>query len=303
MTIKERAELFCEKKDISLAAFCRTSNVSNGYFTNLKGEVGYKICKKIAKSYPDLNLDWLQTGEGDMLNPPPVQAATMAPYPAPNITTGDVTGNGNSFVAGNNNGNVIDISEEAKREGIVFVGSSISTERGVDIKKYIENNAEELERIDPVELLDEPDHAERVSGLSMYPTLQPNDVVFIKILPDKTLIDGKMYYLNTKSLPTMVRTVKIDGDMVRLVAQNPNYGDIVINRSDILRVGKLAGMLRKTFGDQYRDIEIMRRKKEEQIDALIGHLGDSMVEISKQGARTDRLMEQNAELIKKIIKK
>lgn len=306
MSVKKRVEEFCEYRKFSIGAFCREARISNSYFSNVKGEMGMTIRAKIKDTYPELNIHWLLTGEGEMLLYQP-QAAIMTPYPTNNITTGNVTGNGNNFVAGN--GNAVQtpveevVAEEVSIECIPIAASSVTAVRGVDIQEYVEQNADELEHLDLTKFVKDVDHAEWVTDMSMYPTLKPNDAVIIKWLPEKTVVDGKMYYFNTENWPTMVRIVKIEGDKLRLIAENPNFGDIVINRTDIIRVGKVLCMFRKNFGDYFGEVEAIRRKKDEQIGQLIGHLGDSMIEISKQGARTDRVMEQNAELIKRLLNK
>lgn len=159
----------------------------------------------------------------------------------------------------------------ANAEIIPIVPSEVSGEMGIDIRKYVEKNADELDSIDPTKLLKNPDIAEQVAGTSMLPTFAPGDVVFIKFLPDKAkIIDGKTYYFDLKTLPTMIRKVKFEqGDRLRLVAKNPAFADIIINRSDILNIGRVIGMFRQTFGDQYDEIEEVRRKKDHQIGKLI----------------------------------
>jgi phage repressor protein C with HTH and peptisase S24 domain len=159
----------------------------------------------------------------------------------------------------------------ANAEIIPIVPSEVSGEMGIDIRKYVEKNADELDSMDPTKLLKIPDIAEQVAGTSMLPTFAPGDVVFIKFLPDKAkIIDGKTYYFDLRTLPTMIRKVKFeDGDRLRLVAKNPAFADIIINRSDILNIGRVIGMFRQTFGDQYDEIEEVRRRKDGQIDKLI----------------------------------
>ena len=159
----------------------------------------------------------------------------------------------------------------ANAEIIPIVPSEVAGEMGIDIRKYVEKNADELDSIDPTKLLKNPDIAEQVAGTSMLPTFAPGDVVFIKFLPDKAkIIDGKTYYFDLKTLPTMIRKVKFEGcDRLRLVAKNPAFADIIINRCDILNIGRVIGMFRQTFGDQYDEIEEVRRRKDGQIDKLI----------------------------------
>ena len=285
MSIKERLQKYCDERHTKIGTFCRVAGISGSYFNQVKGGIGPTIRKQIEAKYKDLNIDWLITGEGEMLLPQvPVQAAIMTPHPVSNITTGDVTGNGNNFVAGN--GNAVQpaeavVVEEVKIESIPIVAPSVAAVRGTDIQEYVEQNADELERLDLSKIIENPDHAERVSGMSMYPTLKPNDVVLIKILPDKTIVDGKMYYLNTKNWPTMVRKVKIEGDKLRLIAENLNFGDIVIDRTDLIRVGRVVCMLRKTFGDYFGEVEAIRRRKDEQIDNLITQNGEANRNINR----------------------
>jgi hypothetical protein len=49
-----------------------------------------------------------------------------------------------------------------------------------------------------------------------------------------------------------------------------------------------------SFGDQYSEIEEVRRKKDAQVDSLI-------TEVSKAGERVDKMMEQMTTLVKHAI--
>lgn len=159
----------------------------------------------------------------------------------------------------------------ATAEVIPIVPSEIASEVSLDVREFIEHNADELEHIDPTKLLKNPDLAEQIAGTSMLPTFAPGDVVFVKFLPDKAkIIDGKTYYFDTKTFPTMIRKVKFEGEnKLRLIAKNPAFADIIISRCDVQNVGRVIGMFRQTFGDQYDEIEEVRRRKDGQIDKLI----------------------------------
>ncbi|MBQ1981422.1 MAG: helix-turn-helix transcriptional regulator [Alistipes sp.] len=159
----------------------------------------------------------------------------------------------------------------ATAEVIPIVPSEVASEVNLDVRKFIEHNADELEHIDPTKLLKNPDLAEQIAGTSMLPTFAPNDVVFVKFLPDKAkIIDGKTYYFDTKTFPTMIRKVKFESEnKLRLIAKNPAFADIIISRSDVQNVGRVIGLFRQTFGDQYDEIEEVRRRKDSQIDKLL----------------------------------
>lgn len=66
----ERIAIFIHFKKISPHAFEQKINLSNGYFSKqLKhlGSVGSDILIKIYQSYPELDILWILTGEGQML--------------------------------------------------------------------------------------------------------------------------------------------------------------------------------------------------------------------------------------------
>lgn len=188
-------------------------------------------------------------------------------------------------------------AEIEEAESVPVVPEVIASKTNLNIREYIEENEDELEHINPSKLLQNADLAERILGTSMLPDFAPGDIVFARFLSNKAkIIDGKTYYFDLKTHPTMIRIVKIEGDKLRLTALHPNFGDIVINKSDVINVGKIIGLLRTTFGSQYAEIESLREKKEKQIESLIS-------EVNKAGVRIDTIMAQNALLLKKLLEK
>lgn len=192
---------------------------------------------------------------------------------------------------------VEEIKEEVvQAESVPILSEDLSTATDIDIRSYIDENGDELERINPSQLLQQADLAERVMRTSMLPTFAPGDIIFIRFMKDKAkLIDGETYYFDLKSLPTMIRKVKIEGEKLRLIAQNPNFGDIITTRADIVSVAKIVGLLRMTFTDFYSDIDEARKQKEAQISNMIeSHATqvDSLIkEISKFSERENRLID------------
>lgn len=66
MTARERLRKFIDYKGISKYRFYKETGLSNG-FLDKDGNIGSDKCEKIYYLYPDLNLIWLITGEGEML--------------------------------------------------------------------------------------------------------------------------------------------------------------------------------------------------------------------------------------------
>lgn len=66
-TVKQRIIKFCKKKGISRSAFARSIGVSATYVGSIRKSIAYDKQQRISELYPDLNIDWLITGEGEML--------------------------------------------------------------------------------------------------------------------------------------------------------------------------------------------------------------------------------------------
>lgn len=172
-----------------------------------------------------------------------------------------------------------DMVEEIKgeiieEESIPMLPAEVSTEPEVDIRGYIEEYGSELERVNPSEMLKHADLVEKILHTSMLPTFQPDDKVFIRFIPDKAkIVDGNTYYIDSKTYPTLIRRVKFEGEnKLRLIAQNRQYGDIIMDRTDILNIGTIVGLLRMNFGNQYDEIEAVRRKKDEHLERMMDML-------------------------------
>lgn len=296
---------------------------------------------KFKELVPDLNIDWLENGNGTMLTEDTMPTIVKASFVSPdedievdieammcklNITYSDIAsiiGESTDYIYTCNGklkpihimklqeklGDVDKYTKYAKAEEVEVVESfpvlpeNVTTSPNTDILKYVEENGAELETINPNQLLANAkvDVAERIKRTSMLPTFQPDDAVFIRFIKDKMkIVDGETYYLDCKNSPTMIRLVKFEGcDKLRLIAKNPQYGDIVIERNDIINIGVVVALFRMTFGDQYSEIEALRRQKDEQMEELNNQINnfidiqrEMVAEIRESGKRNDRLIDK-----------
>ena len=272
-----------QKKEQSLASISNAVFGHKNYFTALKRQdtnPSQMLINYLVDKY-NVNSDYIWRGEGGMFRP---QAATMSPAeveePIPDQQEAviDAIKQGAQVVTDAKTIGATIVSpavyegivEEIKAEMIVpIVPREVALKAETNIKKFIEDNASELEHFDPRSVTASVNGAERVCSNSMYPTFIPYDVVFIRFLKDKTRItDGGIYYFDSKTRPTMIRMVKIEGDKLRLVAENPRYGDIITDFSDIINIAEIKGMYRQTFSGNM-EVEQQRRHKDEQVDRLI----------------------------------
>lgn len=69
MGIKERLMQFVGYKNISVQAFESNVNLSNGAVSKMGEGTRRSTIDKISNVYPELNINWLLTGEGEMIKP------------------------------------------------------------------------------------------------------------------------------------------------------------------------------------------------------------------------------------------
>ena len=68
MSVKERIKEYVKYKKMTIRYFEATIGVSNGYVSSMRNSIGVDKLEEISDLYPDLNISWLMTGKGPMLN-------------------------------------------------------------------------------------------------------------------------------------------------------------------------------------------------------------------------------------------
>lgn len=343
MTLKDRVRLYCERKNMAITKFEREAKLSNGYFKESTSRIGDDKIERIRRAFPDLNIDWLLTGNGEMLvaeqgiaqivtSVPRIeqtsivcaddtvevdiaalmkeQGVTIASLAATiNESVDYIRSCGNRLyphhillLQGRFGDEVVDryakysnVMEAEIIESFPVLPEEVTTSPNTDIVKYVEENGSELETINPNQLLNDAkvDVAERIKRTSMLPTFQPDDTVFIRFIKDKMkIVDGETYYLDCKNRPTMIRLVKFESDgKLRLIAKNSQYGDIVIDRTDIINIGVVVALFRMTFGDQYSELEALRREKDAEREKKDSQIDKMLEMMQAQGEQQSKLID------------
>lgn len=67
-SVKERIILFIKKKGLSQKKFEKAAGLSNGYINSLRKSPTAEKMRSIIDAFPEINPQWLLTGEGEMLN-------------------------------------------------------------------------------------------------------------------------------------------------------------------------------------------------------------------------------------------
>jgi hypothetical protein len=67
MNVKERIKFFIKFKKMSVLEFERSILAGNGYINSISKSIGIDKLNLILEKYPNINLEWLLTGKGEML--------------------------------------------------------------------------------------------------------------------------------------------------------------------------------------------------------------------------------------------
>ena len=68
LSVKERLKLFLKQNGIKASTFCASIDVSQGFISSMRESIQPDKLKSIAIKYPMLDIGWLMTGEGNMIN-------------------------------------------------------------------------------------------------------------------------------------------------------------------------------------------------------------------------------------------
>lgn len=70
-TLQDRLKQFITSLDLSVLAFENECGMAQGTVNKMTDNSRQRTLEKIRKHYPQLNMEWLKTGDGEMLNPQP----------------------------------------------------------------------------------------------------------------------------------------------------------------------------------------------------------------------------------------
>lgn len=69
MNVRSRLKLFIKHINSKNSSFEAEFGLSNGYINNISRSIGIDLLEKISNKYPDLDIEWLLLGRGEMLKP------------------------------------------------------------------------------------------------------------------------------------------------------------------------------------------------------------------------------------------
>ncbi len=210
--LKFRVSEYCKFKNIAISKFESTAELSNGYFNQVKKRPSAEKLECIKNAFPDLNLDWLLTGEGCMLKSEELQSGqtdAVSIHGLKDVPYYDV-----DFAAG---------FPEMEND-----------------QTQVPSGLVRLPQFDGADCL------VNVTGGSMSPLISSGDAVALRRVsgPDAILY-GEVYAIVTDEYRTIKRVRRSDvPGRIRLVPENPDYDPQDIDVAGIRHIYKVLGSVK-----------------------------------------------------------
>lgn len=77
MDIKDRIIFLAKSKGLAIYRFETACGLSNGYLKNCKGKISVEKLAGILKAFPDVSLEWLLFGNGEMIKNPSTSSVSV----------------------------------------------------------------------------------------------------------------------------------------------------------------------------------------------------------------------------------
>ena len=213
--IKDRLTKFLEYKGFGQLKFEQGAGLGRGFVNKVGFNINAKSLEKIANAYPDLNIDWLRTGHGNML----VGDSEETLYNEPNNEREETRQVNNPSMA-------------AKLVYLLPIAA-----QGGSLNDFVlsvkEGDCEKI--ISPVK---DADFAMPVCGESMAPEYPNGSQILIKKINEKAFIVwGNAYVLDTCNGTIIKKLFPGRGENKWLCKSiNPDYPDFEVDIKDVFGV-------------------------------------------------------------------
>lgn len=232
MSVKERLKKYIKSQNSTISHYEKLINVSNGYVNSISKGVGGEVLLNILEKSPNLNIEWLLSGNGNMLKSAyQIDESTNNLVEEPQEvfrlrTDHDIPGN-----------QVVPLYDDY--EAIAGLTPMFNNHQAKEPASYIS-----------IPNLPKCDGAIPITGDSMYPLLKSGDIVMFKRIEDikNGIFFGEMYLVSLMIDDEEYITVKYiqksekGEQFVKLVSQNSHHQpkDVLIRKINALAIVKAS---------------------------------------------------------------
>ena len=213
--IKERVLYFIENQGEKKETFFEDLGMSYANFKGVqkKSALGSDKIDKILSKYPDLNLEWLFSGKGEMLKREPSKTET---------------------------------SKEESVKGIPLVNATAIGGYGNNVFSFEERDVKDYYVI-PKFKHKQVDFMIEVEGSSMYPKYNSGDVVACRIIKERNFIQwNKTHVIATREQGIIIKRIKPSDapNSLLMVSDNESYDPFNVPEEEIEGLAIVVGVIR-----------------------------------------------------------
>lgn len=238
--MKQRITEYLKAKGISKLDFANTIGVSHSYLTSMRKGMPTSKLALVQSNYPDLNIEWLVTGRGNMLNTPQQAMSVIN-----NGTNSGTMGN-NVCVHTGTPCPSADDAEKMEVEELPVIPANIVNDPSIDVIKYISENDTDMEPV--VQQFPEAIAWYKIKSKAMEYRICAGDMIAITPYPkgEEFIIPGLTYVISTNTNGMITRRLYTHPDGYRAVSNNPeDYPDFIIPFKHVRRIYRIVGLLRQ----------------------------------------------------------
>ncbi|MDO4728422.1 MAG: S24 family peptidase [Bacteroidota bacterium] len=229
MNVKDRLKSFIDYEGLTISAFEKKINASNGYVNSISKSIGLDKIENVVEFFPKLNLEWLLTGRGSMLK---------------------------SDHENQNSGVIIHHGNRKTRDALIDIQEiplyDLEATAGL-VELFKSGKAASILETIKIPRLPHCDGAISVTGDSMYPLLKSGDIIMYKQIPvnNQSIFFGEMYLLGVmidefEEMITVKYVQKSDkGDeYVKLVSLNQHHSPKDVSIKNITAMAIIKASIR-----------------------------------------------------------
>lgn len=230
MSVKDRIKLFCKAEGITISAFEISIGASNGYVNAIAKSIGIDRLNILLEKYPNINLEWLLAGKGEMLKTNCTsQQYSVQEVPVVKHKYTDNSTNSHDFGSQNNQ----------TRPRIPFDAAAGSL--SIALGSVSEN---ECELLPVIPTFPRYDFTIIARGESMEPQYMSGDELACLFIKDSSFIQwGRTHVLDTAQ-GVVVKRIFDNGISITCKSNNQAYPDFDIPKEDVYHIALVVGLLR-----------------------------------------------------------
>lgn len=236
--VRDRLEYYITHKGLSVRKFEILIGASNGYVSNIKLNITPAKQKQIQSAFPDLNMAWLLTGEGEMLRHTPSQ---------------NITGNNNIVGNSNTGNNTIIANAQAQKDTAnhskPIVPKYLTSQPNTDVYKILNTDGHslQLDSMTAIPPYNNFDFYYMVRQDAMKPLYKEGDVLALAHTErGSDIIQGASMIIDTNDFGFLLRRIYDRGDYYecRIINENSSFETQNIAKTRVIRLYRIVYSIR-----------------------------------------------------------